>query len=91
MTRMCTSQEDSRGQLEDTMGQLGIAMILLDDQVQLRIAQAIRRDHSLEELLAPAMSDLADINAALLSAHGMLGQIWAEKSKQGWLPGADQE
>ena len=91
MTRMRTSQEDSRGQLEDTMGQLGIAMILVDDQVQLRIAQAIRRDHSLEDLLTPALTDLADINAAMLAAHGLLGKVWAEKSKQGWSQGADQK
>ena len=91
MSRMRTTQEDTRGQLEDTMGQLGVAMILLDDQVQLRLQQAIRRDHSLADLLTPALVELADIVAALQTAHSVLGQIWAEKSKQGWSDGADQE
>jgi hypothetical protein len=88
---MSSSQEDSRGQLEDTMGQLGVAMILLDDQVQLRIAQAIRRDHSLDDLLTPALTELIEINEAMQAAHGILGQIWIEKSKQGWSQGACQK
>ena len=84
MTRMTSEREDSRGELEDALGQLGVAIILLDDQVQLRLMQAIRRDHSLSDLLSPALDELGDINAAMESARNILGQVWEKNQDSDW-------
>lgn len=79
MTRLTDRAENERGDLEDTLGQLGVAQILIETQVDLRMRQAIRRDAGLSDLLTPALDHLDQINAAIASAQSQLGMIWKER------------
>lgn len=78
MTRRTDMQERTRGELEDTLSRLGVALVLLDAQVTLRVQQAIRRDCRMGDLLSPALEDLSTIGAALVDAKTQLGRVWSE-------------
>lgn len=79
MTRLTDRAENRRGDLEDTLGQLGVAQLLIETQIDLRMRQAIRRDAALSDLLVPALDQLAEISNALESAQKQLGQLWTER------------
>lgn len=79
MTRLTDRAENERGDLEDALGQLGVAKLLVETQVDLRMRQAIRRDAGLSDLLVPALQHLAEITVALESAQSQLGMIWKER------------
>ena len=79
MTRLTDRAENRRGDLEDTLGQLGVAQLLIETQIDLRMRQAIRRDAALSDLLIPALDHLAEISSALDSAQKQLGQLWTER------------
>lgn len=79
MTRLTDRKEHERGELEDTLGQLGVAQLLIETQIDLRMRQAIRRDDRLCDLLTPALDQLDQISAAIASAQSQLGIIWKER------------
>lgn len=79
MTRLTDRAENERGDLEDALGQLGVAKVLIETQIDLRMRQAIRRDDRLSDLLVPALHHLAEITVALESAQSQLGKIWKER------------
>lgn len=84
MTRMETTSEDAREYIEDALSRLGVARLLIDTQVNLRIQQAIRRDRFLKDLLEPALEDVSQVDAAVQSALEVIGQVWRERTESGW-------
>lgn len=84
MTRMGEASEDKRGSVEDTLSNLGVARVLINAQVLLRIEQAIRRDSQLTDLLSPAIDDIKQIDVAVSGAQSIIGGMWEENNANGW-------
>jgi hypothetical protein len=76
---MTDQAEAARGELEDALSRLGVAQILIETQVDLRMRQAIRRDDRMSDLLTPALDWLDEISKAIASAQSQLGMIWEER------------
>lgn len=84
MTRMTTGREARREQVERALFGLGLAVVLLDDQVRLRVQQAVRRDAELGRLLNPALGELERVEGAMRAAMDVLGQQWQDHEGAGW-------
>lgn len=76
---MTDRAEAARGELEDALSRLGVAQILIETQVDLRMRQAIRRDDRMSDLLTPALDQLDEISRAIASAQSQLGMIWEQR------------
>ena len=83
MTRMTTQQELRREMIENAMGRIG-AISIDQEQLDLRIKQAIHRDPSLRSLLEPVM----DLTRAMMknarAARNELGLAYLEYRKAEW-------
>ncbi|HPS41037.1 MAG TPA: hypothetical protein PK040_00435 [Anaerolineaceae bacterium] len=84
MTRMMQTSEQRREGIEDALSDLGIARVLIDAQVNLRVEQAIRRDKQLSGLLSPVLEEIQRIDHALAMGLVVIGEIWKEGNENGW-------
>lgn len=84
MTRMVQGAEERREGIEDVLSNLGIARVLIDAQVNLRVNQAIRRDKTLTSLLMPVLEEMERVDHALASALVVIGDMWKDGTEHGW-------
>jgi hypothetical protein len=84
MTRMMQDCEERREGIEDALSDLGIARVLIDAQVKLRVGQAIRRDKQLDALLSPVLEEMQRIDHALAMGLAVIGEMWREGNDNGW-------
>lgn len=84
MTRMMQGCEERREGIEDALSDLGIARVLIDAQVNLRVGQAIRRDKQLAALLSPVLEEMQRIDHALAMGLTVIGEMWREGNENGW-------
>lgn len=83
MTRMTSSNEERREKIEDALAVLA-PVPLWQQQVELRMTQAIERDRSLAPLLGPGIETVRQICAVVGRAGVALGEYHRECEQHGW-------
>lgn len=84
MTRMTTTAEQRREELENILTSLSVARVLLEKQAILRVSQAVDRDNSLCALLEPAVGYISKAADEMQRAGQYLGVVWRDGEKKGW-------
>jgi len=84
MARMTDEQEERRKTVENALGALSGARMVMQAQVKLRLRQAVQRDVRLHDLLMPALDYLDDVAHAIDLAHSALGEEWHSGQASGW-------
>jgi hypothetical protein len=83
MTRMTVSQERRRELVENALASLG-PVVIWQQQLDLRISQAIQRDPTLRGLLEPALELTGRIASDVDTASKQLGEIHKDCERVGW-------
>jgi len=77
--------EELRAPIEHALCELGAARQTLDTLTTVRVQQALRRDESLSALLAPALSELAEIARAISNARTQFRVAWDAGQVRRWV------
>ncbi len=83
MARPNGKQEEHKHQVEEALFALSTT-IDLQNEVGLRIQQAVRRSPLVGDVLDPAVERLVEANRNVLRAHGLLSWLWSRGQKEGW-------
>jgi hypothetical protein len=83
MAKLHKDAEQHRAMIEDAMSRMGMVPIR-QQELDLRIGQAIQRDGSLEPLLRPALELTREIRQDVQVAQRRLGEYHQLREQDGW-------
>ena len=83
MTRMTSKQEHRREQVENALAKLG-PVVIWQQQIDLRINQAIQRQPNMRGLLEPALELTGRIVGDVQTASKHLGELHQDCERLGW-------
>jgi hypothetical protein len=81
---MSNKQERARAEVENALMAISNADVLLDNQVRLRIQQAIQRDPRMHNLLGPALEVVERAQHAIRLSKQVIAGVWENGEHRHW-------
>jgi hypothetical protein len=83
MSQMKPQAEVRRETFEGTYFSVG-ASLVMNEQAEIRVRQAIKRERLLADLLTPVLDHLSQMNKVMRSMQVEMGKDWENNNGHGW-------